>query len=55
MNKASSNYAIKWKSTITGKEGQGNFIFDEHEAKNEVNRLNQKFPEIEHSTISKGG
>ena len=42
------NYVISWKSKTTGIKGCGKTLFSLKEAKEQCNKLNYKFPDIEH-------
>ena len=45
MNK---QWRIKWKSTVTGKTGQGKRMFTESDAKAIASEANRKHPALNH-------
>ena len=47
-------YAIKWRSKITGETGFGGHILDLKTARSVCDRMDLKYPEIEHWYESDG-
>ena len=44
-------YAIRWKSTVSGRIGIGTMRFEKEEVDLLVTELNEKFPDIEHEAV----
>ncbi len=44
-------YAIKWRSKLTKKTGEGEAVFTKIEVAREVVRLNRNFPALEHRSV----
>jgi hypothetical protein len=45
-------HCVYWKSSYTGVEGHGEFIFSEKEVKDIIEIMNKKYTDILHSSIT---
>ncbi len=46
------NYAIHWKSNVTGTTGTGTKRFEKKDAERLATELNQSYPDIDHEAVS---
>jgi hypothetical protein len=44
-------YAIRWKSTVSGRIGTGTMRFEKEDADLLVTELNEKYPDIDHEAV----
>ena len=44
-------YAIRWKSTVSGRGGTGTILFEKDEAERLAAELNEEHPDIVHEAV----